>query len=155
MLTRRAVLALILASACGAFPAQAADPSAKDFVASIYKHYQGKGAKGILIDSPLAKSLLTPELNALIEADAKRAARRKEVPALDGDPFIDAQDFEDIGQVTIDVTEKGAAAIAKIGFTNFGEKKSITLNLVKAGSGWRIDDFAEPTSIRKMLGRKK
>jgi hypothetical protein len=135
-------------------PIQAAEQSPRDFVAAIYKSYQGKGAKGIMIDSPRAKGLLTPGLNALIEADAKRAARRREVPRLDGDPFIDAQDFEDIGPVAIDVTEKGPTAVAKVSFTNFGEKKLITLNLVKTGAEWRIDDFAGPTSIRKMLGRK-
>jgi hypothetical protein len=154
MMTRRqavfgpAILVLL------GLPAEAAEQSAKDFVTAIYKHYQGKGAKGILIDSSLARSLLTPGLNGLIEADAKRAARRREVPRLDGDPFIDAQDFEDIGPVAIEVTEKGATAVAKVSFTNFDEKKTITLNLVKAGNAWLIDDFAGPTPIRKMLGRK-
>lgn len=155
MVTRRQImLAMAVLGTSAASPARAAEPSAKDFVAAIYKHYQGKDAKGILINSPLAKSLMTPGLLALIEADAKRAERRREVPRLDGDPFIDAQDFEDIGPVTIDVTEKGPAATAKVGFTNFGEKKSVTLNLLKTNGEWRIDDFAAPTSIRRMLGKK-
>lgn len=157
MVTRRVAMISALAGLVSMWapPANTAEPSAKEFVAAIYKSYQGKDAKGILIDSPRAKSLLTPGLMALIDAEAKRAARRGEAPRLDGDPFIDAQDFEDIGAVTIDITEKVTVAVAKVGFTNFGEKKSVTLNLVKTGGSWRIDDFAEPTSVRKMLGRKK
>lgn len=156
MLRRReAIFGAASLAALSSFPARAAEPSAKEFVAAIYKSYQGKDAKGILIDSPRAKSLLTPGLMALIDADAKRAARRREAPTLDGDPFIDAQDFDDIGPVTIDVTEKGTTAIAKVGFVIFDEKKSVTLNLVKTPGGWLIDDFAEPTSVRKMLGKKK
>jgi hypothetical protein len=158
MLARRRLMVLgaaTLAMLALGFPVQAAEPSAKEFVASVYKHYQGRDPKGIPIDSALAKSILTPGLLALIEADAKRAARRKEVPRLDGDPFINAQDFDDIGPVTIDVTEKGDTAIAKAGFKIFDEKRTVTLSLVKTGGTWRIDDFVAPIGLRKMLGGKK
>ncbi len=155
MLSRRAVFGLVLSGIANtAMSALAADLSAKDFAGSIYKEYVGKDAKGIPIDSPRAKALLTPSLMALIDADAKRAARRKDVPNLSGDPFVDAQDWE-ISGFTVDAQENDKTSIAKVSFTNAGTKTIVTLNLVKAAGGWRIDDMTGPSgSVRKLLSKK-
>jgi hypothetical protein len=148
-----AVLALMLAVA----PAQAAQ-SAKDFVTAIYKTYVGKNATGISIDSPKARKLITPDLMKLIDADAKAAAKRREVPTLDGDPFIDAQDFE-IKSFTIDIKDLSPAqATATVTFTNgaSAENKPVVLDLLKIGNEWRIDDFrgGSSGSLRKYLAPK-
>jgi hypothetical protein len=156
MVTRRAALGLTLFLMMSAvLPASAADVSAKDFVMALYKSYEGKDAKGIPLDSSRAKAVITASLMALIDADSKRAARRKDVPDLDGDPFVDAQDWE-ISGLTVDAQEQGASAVAKVAFTNAGQKTAITLNLIKTAGTWRIDDFTGPSgSVRKLLSKKK
>ena len=55
--------------------AVAQDQTPKDFVTSIYHSYQGKGAKGIPLNSPMLRRLLTPALMKLIDDDGKRAAQ--------------------------------------------------------------------------------
>ena len=151
------VLALVLGTMLAAAPAGAAQ-SAKDFVTAIYRTYVGKNATGISIDSPKARALITPGLMKLIDADAKAAAKRKEVPKLDGDPFIDAQDFE-IKSFKVDIKELGPAkATATINFKNAAsaEDKPVVLDLVKIGNNWLIDDFHNGIgSIRQYLTPKQ
>jgi hypothetical protein len=151
-----AALGLIAGAMLAAAPAWAAQ-SAKDFVTAIYRTYVGKNATGISIDSPQARKLITPGLMKLIDADAKAAAKRREVPQLDGDPFIDAQDFE-IKSFKVDIKELGPAkATATISFKNeaSAENKPVVLDLVKIGNGWRIDDFHGGSgSIRAYLTKK-
>jgi hypothetical protein len=118
----------------------------------------GKNATGISIDSKEARKLVTPGLMKLIDADAKAAAKRQEVPTLDGDPFVDAQDFE-IKSFTVDIKELGPAkATATIGFKNEAsrENQPVVLDLVKVGNEWRIDDFrgGQSGSLRKILGKQ-
>src|SRR4051812_48103519 len=73
----------------------AAEQSAQDFLAGIYQAYKGKDAKGLPLNARGAPArYFTPALARLIDAGAKAAAKRGDAPALDGDPFIDAQDFE-------------------------------------------------------------
>lgn len=148
-----ALLALMLSLA----PAQAAQ-SAREFVTAIYKTYVGQNATGISIDSPEARKLVTPGLMKLIDADANAAAKRQEVPTLDGDPFVDAQDFE-IKSFTVDIKELGPSkATATIGFKNEAsrENKPVVLDLVKVGGQWRIDDFrgGSSGSLRKILSKQ-
>ena len=151
-----AVLALVLGVTLAAVPAEAAQ-SAKDFVNAIYRTYVGKNATGISIDSPKARTLLTPGLMKLIDADAKAAAKRQEVPKLDGDPFIDAQDFE-IKSFKVEIKELGPAkATATVSFKNAAsaEDKPVVLDLVKVGDKWLIDDFHNGIgSIRQYLTPK-
>jgi hypothetical protein len=151
-----AVLALILGALLAASPAEAAQ-SARDFVNAIYRTYVGKNATGISIDSPKARTLVTPGLMKLIDADAKAAAKRREVPRLDGDPFIDAQDFE-IKSFKVDIKESGPAkATATVSFKNAAsaEDKPVVLDLVKIGNNWLIDDFHNGIgSIRAYLTPK-
>jgi len=86
------------ASAALARPAFAADPGATAFVQAIYAAYNGKDAKGIPLDKDTAiRRYFEPSLAALMIKDAKDAARKGDVPSLDGDPFIDAQDWDIAG----------------------------------------------------------
>src|SRR5271169_4362505 len=65
------------------------------FVKAIYAPYKGKNTKGITLDTDDdLRRYFEPSLVALISKDEKDAARRRDVPTLDGDPFIDAQDWE-------------------------------------------------------------
>lgn len=154
MLTRRVVFVATLALLAFGLPptSQAADQSAKQFIEAIYKTYVGKDSKGMPIDKPQTQRLFTPALAKLIKADAARAAKRKEVGNIDGDVFIDAQDW-DIKSFTVNVTQAGAdKATGKVTVKNFDKDAVVTLDLVKLKDGWHIDDirYADRT-LRKML----
>src|SRR5919198_4434132 len=113
------------------------DASAKAFLDAIYKAYIGKNTKGVSLEGDAAvRRYFEPTLAAMIIKDGKDAARRKEVPTLDGDPFVDAQDWE-ISAVTIDVADAGPGkATGTVTFVNDTPKK-IVLDLVKLKDGWR------------------
>src|SRR6185295_9261958 len=94
MPTRRSFI-IALAAVAAASPGVAAEQTAQDFLAAIYANYKGKDSKGTSLGSTAAiNRYFTPALARLIDADAKAAAKRNEVGALGGDPFIDAQDWE-------------------------------------------------------------
>ncbi len=154
MPTRRSFV-IALAAAAATRPAFAAEPSAQDFLAGIYAHYKGKNAKGLPVTAKGAPArYFTPELAGLIEADAKAAATRKEVGALDGDPFIDGQDFE-ISDVKIDVKDSAPdKATGTVTFKNFGKDTTVTLDLVKLKQGWRVDDIHMPSGSLRALFKK-
>jgi hypothetical protein len=150
------VVALATALIVAAPPAQAAEDP-KNFVTAIYQSYVGKDAKGIPVNSPRAREVITPSLMKLIDTDAGAAQKRGEPPKLDGDPFIDAQDF-DIKSFDVEVQEVGRArAVATITFKNEAAASDapMVLVLVKTGGAWRIDDFRGGSgSVRKHLSRK-
>jgi Protein of unknown function (DUF3828) len=129
---------------CGVFmvPAVAGDAAATAFVTKIYDAYTGKDSKGIDYSTEaVIRRLFEPSLAALIIKDEKAAARRKEVPTLDGSPFVDAQEWE-IFAFDIAVTDAPPdKAVATISFKNFDEPKKIVLNLVKVKNDWRIADI--------------
>jgi hypothetical protein len=126
-----------------AVPALAADDATPDkFLATIYHQYEGKNAKGVDIygKGALAR-YFEPSLVALIAKDEAEAAKRGDVPELDGDPFIDAQDWEitDLKIATVmDGTDKATGTVS---FQNFKEPHSVTVKLVKLPVGWRIADI--------------
>lgn len=148
-----AALALIFGATLAAAPAQAAQ-SAKEFVDGIYKSYMGKNAKGIPIDSARAKKLITPGLMKLIDNDAKSAAKNGDAPELEGDPFIDAQDFQ-MKSYKVEIKDLGptkATATVSLQDKVPTESKRVVLDLVKVGDDWRIDDFhGGAGSMRKYL----
>src|SRR3954453_17402151 len=128
MFSRRCVFVglAVLALTGGAL---AEDPSAQDFLAAIYTTYKGKDAKGIRLNERGALArYFTPALVRMIDADAKAAAKRGDAPTLEGDPFIDAQDWE-INTFAIDVKDAGDKAIGTVKFKNSGENVTMVLNL--------------------------
>jgi Protein of unknown function (DUF3828) len=135
---------LFFGAACAALPlpALATDDSARKFVAAIYDAYKGKDAKGVNLDKAAAiRRYFEPSLAALVIKDRNAAAKRGEVGALDGDPFIDAQDWE-IKAFDIAVADSAPGkAAATVKFSNSGTPKTIVLDLVKLKSGWRISEI--------------
>lgn len=122
--------------------ALAQDPTARKFLEGIYAAYGTPNSPGTRINSKaLLGRYFTPSLAALIERDAEQAKRKNEPPELNGDPFIDAQDWE-IKGLAIDVREAGKdRANATVKFANFGEAREVRLELVKTAAGWRIDEI--------------
>jgi Protein of unknown function (DUF3828) len=120
----------------------AADEAATAFVARIYDAYKGKNSKGILIDTDAAiRRYFEPSLAKLITKDQKAAARRHGVPTLDGDPFIDAQDWE-ISAIDIALRDVSPdKAVATVSFKNIDQPNTVVLDLIKIKSDWRIADI--------------
>ena len=146
MITRRRLtsaltLAVLAAGLAPSSPARA-DAAAKAFLEKIYAAYKGKKSKGIPLDTDAEIRLyFEPSIAALMIKDSKAAAKRHDVPELEGDPFLGAQDWE-IGPVEVTVTDTApdhATAIAK--FMNFKEPQTVTYDLVKLKQGWRIADI--------------
>jgi hypothetical protein len=153
-LSRRAIVVGMTAGAVIA--AAVADASPRAFVASIYDAYVGKNGNGIAFDSnQMVHRYFEPSLAAAIVKDQNDAAQRKEVAALDFDPFVDAQDW-DIAAYDVAMNDKGAdKASATVTFNNFGKAKTVALDLVKIKSDWKISDIAwtpheNPNTLRAL-----
>jgi hypothetical protein len=88
--------------------------------------------------------------------DFAAAHKAGEVPMLNGDPFIDAQDWE-ISSVKTAVKSTGAStAVATVAFVQFMEPRTVTLDLVTTPDGWRIVDirWARGDSLRALYKLK-
>jgi hypothetical protein len=148
------VFGLLLVAMTGT--AFAAEPSAQNFLNGIYTAYKGKNSKGIALGNHAAYArYFTPALARLIEDDAAAAAKRGDVPSLDGDPFIDAQDWQ-INSFTIAVKDTGPdKTLGTVKFLNQKENVAVELDLVKLKDGWRIDEIRTKTgSLRDLLKKK-
>jgi hypothetical protein len=85
--------------------------------------------------------LYTPGLRQLAEAAAERFGD-KETGALDFDPFIDAQDYEDVHIDIGTITVSGDRGEAEVTVYSFGTPSRFDFSLAKIGEGWLIDDIA-------------
>ena len=156
MITRfKVLLVCIICTGLGVVGVRAAEPSANSFVEGIYAAYKGKNANGISLESDAAvRRYFEPKLAALILRDRKEA--RGEVGRLGSDPFIDAQDWE-IDAVDVAVRDLSPdKAAATISFKSLGKQKSVVLDLVKLGAGWRIADITwdDKRTLRGILAKK-
>ena len=141
----RIVFALLLLFATS--PALAGEQTPRAFVAWIYSHYQGgaRDQQGVYLDTPARiRRYFAPPLADRIIADRAAAAKRDEVPALDADPFIDAQDW-DIRHVAIQIdAANDRTARASVRFENFGKAETVRLELMRTPAGWRVSDVLWP-----------
>lgn len=156
--TMKRIFALLPFLLLIAVRADAAPQSAKDFLNTIYSHYQGddKTARGVFLDKPADyRRYFSPDLAALMIADAEAAAKRGDVPELDGDPFVDAQDWE-ITHLKIRVdSETDKDAKATVTFDNVKKPQSVRLNLIHTNEGWRTSDiFWKEGSLRDLYKKK-
>jgi hypothetical protein len=138
-----ALLATVLFALAAIFAGpSAADDEAQRFIATIYAQYGAPDTQGVVLDSREAlEKYFTPDLAAMIDADTIAAERENRPPALDGDPFVDAQEW-DIKNVAIVVRDDTPVkAVAIVSFFNQGEPRQVQLDLLKLAAGWRIDDI--------------
>ena len=113
------------------------------FLHSIYDRYIGPEDKTHPIDYSKLSELrkyFVPGLVAMIMKDFAATAKADEVPALDGDPFVDAQEW-DIKSFDIKVAQAGDHADAAIRFTNYGQAKLVHVKLVRLAGAWKIFDI--------------
>lgn len=155
-----ALIALLLLCAgivIAATAAVAQDASPQSFLDQIYKVYRNNNnAKGIDYSRPdVIRRYFAPPLAKAIIKDQADAKKRNEVPLLNGDPFIDAQDWE-IANLRVDVTSTShRSATGTVTFANAKEPRTVTLDLVKTGSGWRIAEIRAPSGSLKALFKVK
>lgn len=142
MIMRFRWLAAFAAFALFAVPAMAQKPDPKAFVEKIYASYVGKNTPGLDISTREALDLyFTTSLADLIDKDAKEAEKMQEAPLLNGDPFVDGQDWE-ITDPVITIQEAGSdRATATASFKNFGKAMNVRLSLLLTPKGWRVDDI--------------
>ena len=150
MLSRR-VLALLLIVAPVAAAAQEQTP--QQFLQSIYDPYRRPDFKG----QPYWEvgRFFAPDLARAIDKDFAEAKKKKEVPTLDGDPFVDAQDWK-IESVSYAVSMiKDGKAAGAVALINLGEPKGVVLTLVKTPAGWRISDIVTANGSLRALFKLK
>jgi Protein of unknown function (DUF3828) len=138
-----------------AAPSQTADA----FLQGIYAHYHGDvgtTGKGIFLDKPSdIRRYFANDLAELMIADDAVAEKHGDVPQLDGDPFIDAQDW-DIRDIAIHIdSETGDRAKATVTFQNFKKPDTVHLDLVQTPKGWRISDIVWKEGSLRGLYKKK
>jgi hypothetical protein len=146
---RKTISAIVVNDARPTVTAAVQPVSARAFLDGIYRPYLAKAYPGQSLDQP--ERFFAPPLARAIERDRREAAWRKQAPTLDGDPFVDAQDW-DIRDLTVLATESGTRAAGVVTFKNQNTAHRITLDLVMTPSGWRIDDIrTSRTSLRHFL----
>jgi hypothetical protein len=140
-----------LIALCGLpLPARSQPQSATPdgFLRAIYDPYLAADFKG----QPYwqVSRFFAPQLAQAIEDDMREAKRRGEVPKLDADPFLDAQDW-DIKNLAISVKADGPKATGQVSFDNLGKHTEITVDLVQLHAGWRIADIKAPSGSLSAL----
>jgi hypothetical protein len=151
-----AMQACLVAATALVFAATAETVSPQTFVENIYRIYLDKNGKGISLanDATIRGYFASPLAQAMI-ADFAEAEKRGEVPMLNGDPFIDAQDWE-ISNLKIAVKPTGAdTAVAVVAFVIFNEPRTVTLELVNTRAGWRIADIRWSSGSLRALYKLK
>ncbi|MGZ5900279.1 MAG: hypothetical protein ACXWK3_11110 [Reyranella sp.] len=145
MLSRRLAIAALCALPVAA---RAQMQSPQTFLQSIYEPYLKAGFKG----QPYwqVDHFFVSDLARAIDADMREAKRRVEVPKLDGDPFLDAQEW-DIENLAISVKADGPKATGEVSFDNFGKRTQVALDLVQTPAGWRIADIKGPSGSLSAL----
>ncbi|TLY53150.1 MAG: DUF3828 domain-containing protein [Gammaproteobacteria bacterium] len=154
------LLAILLLSCATSFvSATTPELSAEAFLRSIYgKAYIGRNAPGLHLDSQVQLGrYFVPDLAKTINDDWKSSLKRDEVSTLDGDPFIDAQDWDikafKIAVRVVDATHD----VATIDFHNAGQTRHIKVSLQRLDAGWRIDDidWGEDGTLRGLYVKSK
>lgn len=138
-----------------AMPTRAQDAAtAKQFLASIYRHYDRHG-KGIDFSGPRAHDYFDASLIALLDADAK-AVGPGEVGVLDGDPICSCQDWDGIHDLKIAVeAQQDGRAKAAVSFALFAPKagtdqdaRSLEIALLAQKGQWRIDNIVDRSEAK-------
>lgn len=149
---------LLAAAAITETAAIAQGASPLTFLDQIYKVYRNNhNARGIDYSKPEnVRRYFAPPLAKAILKDMADARKRNEVSLLNGDPFIDAQDWE-IANLKIEMkpgaTRRNATGV--VTFTNAREPRTVMLDLVKTGDGWRIAEINAPSGSLKELFKVK
>lgn len=145
---------LLAAAAIAETAAVAQGASPLTFLEHLYKPYRNStNGKGVDYSKPdNVRRYFGPQLAKAMLRDMADSKKRQEVPLLNGDPFIDAQDWE-IANLKIEMqpgaTRRNATGV--VTFTNAGEPHTVTVDLIKTGDGWRIYEINAPSGSLRGL----
>lgn len=97
---------------------------------------------------------LSPDLLAKLNAELARPANPDEVPAINGDPFTDSQEYPKrfvVGKAEI----IGDATRIPVVLTGNGRRRTVAVKLRNTPDGWRVDDliYEDGSSLRSLLGK--
>lgn len=137
----RQLFGLALAAVAVGAPVEAKPTAAgaEAFLAGLYKPYQAEPTQ-------VADVLKRPDLYfearlvQAMRADNAAAAKRGEVPLLDGDPICDCQDYNPFRPTIGPITLSGNRADATVRFDN-GSPRELRYRLIATRKGWRIVDI--------------
>lgn len=68
-------------------------------------------------------------------------SEESEVPIIDFDPIINAQDYELTDFLVADPVIEADSATVVVSFSNFGEPQELHFELIRNSGGWLIDDI--------------
>ncbi len=147
---RRTAIAGLAALLCALPPALWAQQpaTAQAFLQAIYEPYLKAGFKG----QPYADAarFFAPDLARAMSRDMQAAKQRGQPPTLNGDPFIDAQDWQ-VSNLVVRVSGTGDSATGVVSFTNLGKPKRLAIDLARTDAGWRIADIAGSSGSLRAL----
>ncbi len=92
-------------------------------------------------DAAAIAKYLDPTLGALITANY---ADSDPDAALDYDPLVQAQDFDDVKTTFTVDQETDTGAVITVAVENFDERTTVTLDLAKTAKGWRLANVLGP-----------
>ena len=152
---------LLVAVALPAGGAPPADGTPSDLVRRIYADHEPWAGKEIKWWEPgTLTEYFEPSLVALIEKDVESAATRNEVGCLDGDPFLDAQDYDEAGITKPRIVERSTKDGARVDVSFTGRSEAwkdwnvtLTYDVRMTAKGWRVYDivFRDGQSLRGVL----
>lgn len=138
-ITRRQFVAGIsIVAAVAALPewAFAADDAAVEFAKSLYS--LPNLWNDVTADDASIKKYLDQNLGDLIRANY---AKTDDESALDYDPLVQAQDFEDVKTTFTVQSETDTTAVIDAHVHNYGEDSVVTLDVTKTADGWRLSNI--------------
>ncbi|MEJ0013141.1 MAG: DUF3828 domain-containing protein [Bauldia sp.] len=141
------VVAIVAALPQWAF---AADDAAVAFAKSLYAL---PGLWGdVTADDAAIKKYLDKNLGDLITANY---AKTDAEAALDYDPLVQAQDFEDVKTTFTVTSESDTAAVIDAHVDNYGEDSVVTLDLTKTADGWRLANIRTDAETPSLVDELK
>jgi Protein of unknown function (DUF3828) len=150
------LLPLVLSAAA---PPPASDPA--EVIRQLYRDHQPwKGKRVEYNDPAVAARYFDDSLIALFGKDREQSERNKDLPCLDFDPILQAQDFDEAGitEPRIRAVPRGKDVAYEVTFTGRSKEwknwsvRAIYL-LERTRNGWRVHDIEFPKggSLRKTL----
>lgn len=135
----RPILIFALFAAASPVAAKPTAAGAEAFLAKLYKPYQAEPTQ--VVDVLKRPDLyFEARLVEAMRADNDAAAKRGEVPLLNGDPICDCQDYIPFRPTIGPVKLSGNRAEATVRFNN-GNERELHYQLIATRKGWRIVDI--------------
>jgi hypothetical protein len=117
----------------GRLAAEAIDGDPVSLITAIYQTY--------LDNAEALPGIYSKRLQALIDKDARETPEGI-VGRIDGDVFVDGQDF-DLSALRIEtVSQDETKAQIRATFINMGEPRNMLFDLVRENGHWRVDEIA-------------